>query len=161
MPKDLDAERIPMSVYIESDYDVQTVSQDNLKGVFTLFSQLRNHLTFENFEIFFQDAAENNAYKLFSFSLNGDYIALVGLRPYCDFVRGKHLYVDDLVVDERHRSKGLGRHLLKWIDAYAKQNNFKCVRLSTGADNPQAMKFYTNNAYTHKAIVFCKKVPSS
>ncbi len=95
-------------------------------------SQLRPHVTLEKFQTLFLHAFRYQHYKLFGFFDHDFCVALIGMRPYCDFVRGKHLYVDDLVVHENYRSQGLGNHLIKWIDYYAIQNGYDRIRLATG-----------------------------
>ena len=143
-----------MNPYIEKE----VLTQSDLKKVFSTFSHLRKKITLEEFEELFAYTSKHQNYKLFSFFYKDDCVALIGMRPYCDFVRKKHLYIDDLVVHENYRSKGLGTKLLEWIDVYAAKNNYKQIRLSTGIDNTLANKFYTKNSYKNKAIVFVKKM---
>lgn len=123
-------------------------------------SQLRPHMTLEKFQTLFLYAFGYQHYKLFGFFNHDFCVALIGMRPYCDFVRGKHLYVDDLVVHENYRSQGLGNSLIKWIDSYAERNGYDRIRLSTGHDNVGAKNFYLKNDYKNKAIVFVKNISS-
>lgn len=54
----------------------------------------------------------------------------------------KTLYIDDLCIDERQRSKGIGRQLLEFATAYARVNGFHNITLHAWESNPGAMAFY-------------------
>jgi len=62
----------------------------------------------------------------------GRIVAVMGYRFLSDFVRGKHVYVDDLVSTESARSKGLGAELLKFAEDVAARSGCKSLRLCTG-----------------------------
>jgi GNAT superfamily N-acetyltransferase len=52
------------------------------------------------------------------------------------------LYVDDLVTDESHRSKGYGQRLLKWLFNEARDAGCHSVQLDTGIQRKDAQRFY-------------------
>jgi GNAT superfamily N-acetyltransferase len=55
---------------------------------------------------------------------------------------GRHLYVDDLVTDERRRSKGVGRALMKHMQDIARAAGCEAYTLDSGTQRTQAHKFY-------------------
>ncbi|MBN8429360.1 GNAT family N-acetyltransferase [Microbulbifer salipaludis] len=60
---------------------------------------------------------------------------------------GKHVYVDDLVTDERHRSSGAGALLVDWIKQYAKEIGCSQVHLDSGVQRFQAHRFYLREKF--------------
>ena len=55
---------------------------------------------------------------------------------------GLHLYVDDLVTDERQRSKGVGRALMSHLEKLARAARCESTTLDSGTQRQQAHKFY-------------------
>lgn len=81
-----------------------------------------------------------------------------------NFVHGKHLYVDDLVVTKEKRSSGMGAELLRYAEAEAARHQCQGLRLCTGIDRKEAQRFYEKNGWAPKALTYKKKLeenPSS
>ena len=55
---------------------------------------------------------------------------------------GLHLYVDDLVTDERQRSRGVGRALMEHLQNLARAAGCEATTLDSGTQRQQAHKFY-------------------
>jgi hypothetical protein len=55
---------------------------------------------------------------------------------------GLHLYCDDLVTDERARSKGVGRALMEHMQKLARAAGCEAYTLDSGTQRQQAHKFY-------------------
>ena len=55
---------------------------------------------------------------------------------------GLHLYCDDLVTDERERSKGVGRALMEHMQKLARAAGCEAYTLDSGTQRQQAHKFY-------------------
>jgi GNAT superfamily N-acetyltransferase len=55
---------------------------------------------------------------------------------------GLHLYVDDLVTDERQRSRGVGRALMEHLQGLARAADCEAYTLDSGTQRTQAHKFY-------------------
>lgn len=54
----------------------------------------------------------------------------------------KTLYIDDICVDEKHRGRGIGRDLYRYVEEYARANGFYNITLNVYTCNPDAVKFY-------------------
>ena len=55
---------------------------------------------------------------------------------------GRTLYVDDLVTDEAHRSRGVGGILLDWLVAHARSAGCAQLHLDSGVQRFGAHRFY-------------------
>jgi GNAT superfamily N-acetyltransferase len=55
---------------------------------------------------------------------------------------GQRLYIDDLVTDELHRSKGIGKLLLQQLEKRAKDIGSDVLVLDSGVQRAAAHKFY-------------------
>ena len=72
-------------------------------------------------------------------------------HAFCEFKEGKEtsstykrstFFIDDLVVHEAYRNKGIGSELYKYLKNYAKENGFYHIILHVWEGNNEAQKFY-------------------
>lgn len=134
---------------------VETV--DQAKQVFPIISALRPHLDEAEYLELLTAAKRESKYILLG-AYEGDHcLGLAGYRILHDFVHGKHLYLDDLVVKESDRSKGIGTVLLEYVENIAKENDCKGYRLCTGKDNNRGKSFYERNNLDFRAVVYKAK----
>jgi GNAT superfamily N-acetyltransferase len=74
---------------------------------------------------------------------NGDQVTCVAGFRYCRSLGwGKFLYVDDLVTDERYRSKGAGKAMFDWLVERARENHCDELRLDSAVYRHGAHRFY-------------------
>ena len=125
---------------------------------YNLLKQLRPHLTLEEFEKTYSEAKTTNQYQLVGIEEGHELIALMGFRFLNDFVHGRHLYIDDLVSSEMHRSKGYGAILLNYAEKVATENDCSNLRLCTGIENERGKTFYSKHGWNLRAVVYKKKL---
>jgi ribosomal protein S18 acetylase RimI-like enzyme len=130
-------------------------SDESAFEFFELLKELRPHLTFP---LFLEIKNEASSYNLIGLKSGNQLVALMGYRIISDFVHGRHLYIDDLVTSQEFRSKGYGEKLLNRAEFLAKENMCSNLRLCTGIDNKNAMRFYEKNSWNLKAVVYKKKL---
>jgi GNAT superfamily N-acetyltransferase len=69
---------------------------------------------------------------------------------------GLHLYVDDLVTDERQRSNGVGRALMEHMQGVARAAGCEAYTLDSGTQRTQAHKFYFREGMVVSSFHFRK-----
>ena len=69
---------------------------------------------------------------------------------------GLHLYVDDLVTDERQRSRGVGRALMEHLQDLARAAGCEATTLDSGTQRTQAHKFYFREGMVVSSFHFRK-----
>jgi GNAT superfamily N-acetyltransferase len=79
-------------------------------------------------------------------------------RVYENTFRGRQLYVDDLVTDERRRSTGVGRALLSYLERKARSAGLENLALDSGTQRQQAHKFYFREGMVVTSFHFGKKI---
>lgn len=69
----------------------------------------------------------------------------------------KHIYVDDLVTNEAHRSTGAGKFLVDWLKQYGLDNGCQQLHLDSGVTRFAAHRFYLREGFNitshHFAVV--------
>ena len=91
-------------------------------------------------------------------ALDGDRIVGVagywlGARFYC----GEYMDVDNVVVDESLRSRGIGLKLMDWLHAKAKELGCRVVMLDSYVTFARAHKFYFRQDYEIIGYHFSRK----
>lgn len=132
--------------------------ETNEQSFFNLMTQLRPHIALESFRNIVHAAQAESNYQLIGLLDNNELVALMGYRVLTDFVHGRHLYVDDLVTNQKIRSKGFGARMLQQAEVIAQENGCSNLRLSTGIDNERGKEFYLKNGWNLRAIVLKKKL---
>jgi GNAT superfamily N-acetyltransferase len=116
-------------------------SRKEILRCYPVMAQLRPHLTESEFiERVERQAAEN--YKLAFLEDAGRVVSVAGFRLANSLAWGKFLYVDDLVSDERERSKGYGQQVIAWLIEHAKANGCDQFHLDSGVQRFGAHRFY-------------------
>jgi GNAT superfamily N-acetyltransferase len=83
-------------------------------------------------------------------------VGVLGMRPVYTLVGGANLHVDDLVVREDVRTRGIGRALLAYAEADARARGMTAVFLDA---RPEAIPFYETVGYAfHEAPSMRKDV---
>ncbi len=69
---------------------------------------------------------------------------------------GKQLEIDNVIVDSRKQSMGIGKQALEWVEHWAKNNGCLSVELNTYVENSRSHKFYFNQGYQILGYHFVK-----
>jgi GNAT superfamily N-acetyltransferase len=102
----------------------------------------------EKAEAFLLEHFKNKTHVLIGAFIGDEAVGFTQLYPSYSSVSLEKLYIlNDLFVDENHRSKGIGFALIKHAQQLAVKNNWKGMVLETGVDNP-AQKLYEKMGWT-------------
>lgn len=71
---------------------------------------------------------------------------------------GRRLYVDDLVTDEAHRSHGVGKRLLGFLEERARQLGCAVLALDSGVQRARAHAFYFREGMHIPSFCFKKEL---
>lgn len=120
---------------------------------FTVISELRPHLSLENFLALVERMQNNHGYGLVYLDDNG-IKAVAGIRIAEWLYTGKYLEIDDLITTATERSKGYGAMLFDWLADYARDNKCAQLRLVSGVQRADAHRFYLNKGMKFEAKYF-------
>ena len=85
-------------------------------------------------------------------------VALAGWRVQENLLRGRHLYVDDLVTCPEDRSHGLGARLLAALAEEGRTLSCTALVLDTAVENTDAQRFYARENLRHTGLHFSKSL---
>ena len=124
------------------------ITADQVRGCFSVMKKLRPDLRDE--DSFTQEVLklqQSSGYHLLAVQSGSTVLGLIGFRRIANLMHGPHIYVDDLVTLEEHRSRGIGGDLLDAVLAKARELGCKRVLLDTGIDNREATDFYLRRGF--------------
>ncbi len=132
--------------------DIRILDSDaDILAAFPLMSALRDRIKADTFlaEVRRQ---QRDGYQLLGGFENGRLVALAGIRPGHTLSRGEHVFVDDLVTEERRRGEGHGTAMLRWVAARAKARGVPRVYLDS---RNTATGFYQRVGFTMLTSIPC------
>ena len=77
----------------------------------------------------------------------GDILCVAGFVVGEKLAWGKHIYIDDLVTNENHRSSGVGTFLINWFKRYCLELGCQQLHLDSGIQKFSAHWFYLTNRF--------------
>ncbi len=123
--------------------EVRLISdEDEVRASYSVMKQLRTHLSETEYVQLVAHQRKFDAYQLLGLFQSGMVQAVAGFRLLTSLANGKHVYVDDLISDELHRSKGYGKILLDWIASHGKGQGCGSLHLDSGVQRHGAHRFY-------------------
>ena len=134
------------------------VDDREIEGCYPVMSELRPHVSAEEFLPRVSRQMEDAGYKLAYLSDGGEVKAVAGFRMSECLAWGKFVYVDDLVSKEGERSKGYGGELFDWLVVYAREQGCDQFHLDSGVQRFAAHRFYLNRRMAIEAHHFGLKL---
>lgn len=127
-------------------YSVLLAESDaEIAACYPVMAQLRPHLVEGEFVDRVRRQAKNHGYRLAYIATDGRPAAMAGFRIAECLAWSKFMYVDDLVTDERLRSRGMGQALMDWLIAHARESGCAQFHLDSGVQRFGAHRFYLAN----------------
>jgi len=123
----------------------ELVSEIDWKEAFPILVQLRSDLRLDDFLIKREDL-QRSGYMLFGLYSNNRLVCVTGacITPHID--KGKELWIHDMITNEKDRSKGYGKYMLKFIESFAQEKECSRVILYSRLHRTEAHNFYKNKA---------------
>jgi GNAT superfamily N-acetyltransferase len=123
---------------------IRFLGEADLPAAYAVLRQLRTHLSAELFRERLARQQAAHRYELLGAFAGEELVGVLGLRPVETMARGPHLHIDDLVVAETVRRRGIGQLLLAHAEQLARQRGLGAVFLDS---RPEALDFYTRQGY--------------
>ena len=123
----------------------------------SILQQLQSSLTLEEYKSMLPQMLQYG-YKQVAVFDNNKCIGVSGYWIGTKLYSGKYLEMDNVVIDENYRSKGIGKLLCDWCINKSKENNCKNVMLDAYLENEKAHKFYEREGFTKRGYHFIKTI---
>jgi len=120
--------------------------EDELKSVASVLLQLRPQFDLNELVTRIK-MQQKNGYKLACVVSDGKVLCVAGFVTGYKLAWGKHIYIDDLVTDEKYRSTGAGKFLMEWFKSYAKENGYDQIHIDSSVLRFLSHKFYLRSGF--------------
>ncbi len=117
-------------------------SDEQIAATFEVMRQLRPHLVETEYVPLIRAHMSSDGFRLVFLADEGEVRAVAGYRYMNMLYCGRLLYVDDLVSDERVRSRGYGARLLDWLKDEGRRQGCSELQLISRVTREQAHRFY-------------------
>lgn len=136
--------------------DIQLATTDAaIDACFPVMVQLRPQLNRTDFVARIRTQMQSG-YHLAFLAQQGTVTTVAGFRLGESLSWGRYMYVDDLVTDIAHRSRGFGAKMLAWLTAYARDHGCEQFHLDSGLARTDAHRFYQLEGLPAVAYHFAK-----
>jgi len=136
---------------------IREMDLKELFEVYELVKQLRYELSYEEFEDLVYDM-RHMEYKMFGLFERGELLSFAGVAIQTNLYHKRHLYIFDLVTDEKQRFMGYGKLMLEFLQDYAKTAMCEKLVLSSAFLREDAYKFYEKNEFIKTSYLFVKSL---
>ena len=106
---------------------------------------------------------KQHGYQIAYVESEGEVLCVAGFVVGTKLAWGKHIYVDDLVTAERHRSRGAGGKMLEWLKSHARDLDCRELHLDSGVQRFGAHRFYLREGFDiashHFSITDLERAP--
>jgi len=148
---------IIINIWLLYGMQIREMTLKELYTVYEVVKQLRGELTYEEFEDLIYDM-RHMEYKMFGILERGELVCYGGVAVQTNLYHKRHLYIFDLVTDEKHRCKGYGKMMLEYLHDYAKMAACEKLVLSSGLERKEAHSFYEREGFEKKSYLFVKNI---
>ncbi len=104
------------------------------------------------------DMANLSGYRCFALFNNNELIGISSGWTTIRVYSGKHLELDNVIIDAKIQSKGYGKWLITKIEEWAKEQAYNCIGLNTYTQNARSHKFYFNQGFKILGFHFEKQL---
>lgn len=117
-------------------------TDEQIAATYDVMHQLRPNLDREAYLPLVRGMMDSDGYRLAAVVEDGEVRAVAGYRFMNMLYCGRLLYVDDIVSDERARSRGYGKALMDWLKDEARREGCAELQLISRTIREQAHRFY-------------------
>lgn len=117
-------------------------SRDDLDRTFDVMSQLRPQYDRAHYVSYVYETLIPAGLNVAYLEEDGAIRCVSGFRISASLAWGKYIYVDDIVSEDKGRSRGYGKHMLDWIARHGKEQGCGEMHLDSGVQRHAAHRFY-------------------
>lgn len=118
------------------------VTDKDIVATYSVMRQLRPNVKKSDYLRMVRLQEKEVQFRLARLKVRGRVECVAGFRLCRSLGWGRYLYVDDLVTDKHHRSKGTGKMMFSWLVEYARKEGCDELRLDSAVYRHDAHRFY-------------------
>lgn len=136
------------------------VTKGSLDEILILIKQLNPNRDNDVLKQILLQMLASSSYKCFGLYDEDILIGLIGSWSSFRLYTGKHLELDNVIINSKIQSKGYGKIFFDFVENWAKKNGYDAIGLNTYVANDRSHKFYFNQGYKILGFNFQKLLNS-
>jgi ribosomal protein S18 acetylase RimI-like enzyme len=144
---------------------IRPIEENDLEAITGLLSELSeyahnsNDLDFDHIRHLHSTmAGMPDRYRNMAASKDGVVVGFISVVNYLSFYhKGGTALINELVVSKRYRNQGIGRALVEWAVAAAKEAGLDEIEVGTEKDNTGAIAFYRRTGFCEEYVLLGKE----
>ena len=135
---------------------VREVKNDDYEAILTMINQLMGGLKYDKkvYKKVWKSCLKSDYYKGFVAIANGEIIGYIDVIFYHDIGHGGKLgQIQNLVVSEEYRKRGVGKLLIRSVIEFARKEKFLELHVSTRFENEEAIRLYEKMGFKSRSLL--------
>ena len=138
---------------------IKELKGEELRTILPLIQQLNPKMTEQAFNERLDRMVKEFGYHCAgAFDETGKLVGISGFWVMLRFWNGQNVDIDNVVVDEAGRGRGVGKLLMEWIENWAREQGCEMAVLDAFAHNSDAHRFYYREGYIIRGFHFTKEL---
>ncbi|MBY0407198.1 MAG: GNAT family N-acetyltransferase [Rickettsiales bacterium] len=133
----------------------EITTPEEWKSIFALVKQQNKDITRTEFTHLLKEMRARG-YRCVGAFAEGGLVGIMGFWIGFRFWCHKYIDIDNVVVDKAHRSQGIGKKLLTWVEKEGRAQNCHMAVLDSYTTAHQAHRFYYREGYVALGYHFTK-----
>lgn len=130
-------------------------SKSEMMKHIALLQEMYPNLSLEDYSKDLDDMIPNNYFQVAVFE-NGKCLGLSGVWFGTKLWCGKYIELDNIIVSNKFRSKGVGKYIFDYVQNLGKEMGVSMLSLDSYVTNHKAHKFFYNEGFGPKGFHFIK-----
>lgn len=131
-------------------------SKEAMLELLVIMQELYPSLTRESYSNDLDEMLQNNHYGQLAAFDNGTCVGIAGFWIGTKLWCGRYLEIDNLVVSDKARSKGVGKAMFEYLSRKAEEYKCNMMSLDSYTYNFKAHKFFYNEGYAPRGFHFIR-----
>jgi GNAT superfamily N-acetyltransferase len=123
---------------------------------YKIISQRYENMTQENYDFQISEMIEMNDFKMVGAFLDDKIVGVAGYWVLRMLYCGRYIQVSSLVVDEKVRSRGVGKEILHFVEKIGKKLNCEKMILDSYTENKKSHSLYYRENFYIRGFHFMK-----
>ncbi len=140
--------------------EIAALQEGDLAELAQLYQQLLpNDISIARMRVAFERNRNNENHLILTAKLENRLVGTL-LAVVCEMLFGQcksFMVIEDVIVDEGQRRKGIGKALMRYAEKYARSRNCTYIMLITDADRLGSQEFYRSLGYATEEYKAFKK----
>jgi len=138
---------------------IRRIQEHDFEQVIRLFTQLWPDmpLSYDDVKSVYNEYNRNDNYQMWCYDDDGIIGIVTITRRQAFYYGGPVAILEDIVIDEQHRGRGIGRQLVEYVEGELAKEGIQCFEVSSDFHREGAHVFWEKMGYKRSGYHFRKR----